>query len=387
MKNILENIYPNVIDCQGILGGIFASLLMGMRDDVPDGTAPCYNDHRRDGKRPGELCTMCGNCGGKTLKGNMWFDLANEYAFVCGDVLLQFDMSKGVNRPWKDKPEMLAPYGDLIAHMFGYAGYTYRTYEPNAGKSDVFTAIAASIDAGIPVILRYEPAYMYLLITGYDDANMALYGHDGTGSCGFMQPAPDSHEGALFCASNWYESMGAAYIPGGKCAPSVTFEDVIARNRAIMRPFFEEGYYDRAVDYITDDANFKDEGGNLAVQAALINSFVDFPIGGRSAVSWYLFKRLADGCSEYREQFDRMSGACCDLHEISWVAWRGAGMFEENAPEIVKRLADPIYRKMLAGVVRLIGYKDRHIYEALCDMEKRHMHRYLSEQDTSSWEA
>lgn len=379
MKKIIENMIPNVIDCQGILGAIFASLIAS-QTNLPEGMAKCYNDFRKTGNK-GDLCTLCGNCPGHTLKEKIHTNFANEYAFVCGEVLTQFDMTER-NKHWKEKVDIVSLYGDPVDFLMGYSGYTYKSYNKTEEKEFIFNEIKKSINQGIPVIFRYEPIYMYVLITGYNDENMSLYGYDGTWDCSFMQPAPDSYENRLFCASNWYESMECMFILGERCEPSVTLDNVIARNVQIMKPAFEEKYYDKAVEYILNDDNFKDENNNLATQAQLISSFIDYSIGGRSAVSWYMFLCLGYGadylyyppdseCDEkYKKAFDRIAGCCCDLHEISWVAWRGVGTHEEKGNEIIRRLADPFYRKMLAGLIRLIGMKDKQIYETLCELSK-----------------
>lgn len=74
--------------------------------------------------------------------------------------------------------------------------------------------------------------------------------------------------------------------------------------------------------------------------------------------------------------FDWVASCCCDIHNICWVAWRGIGLFEPQPERFHTKLAGPLYRKMLAGVVEQVGIKDRQIYESLS--------RYAKKVDTAS---
>jgi len=268
----------------------------------------------------------------------------------------------------RDELQVLARDGDYLDFMFGYAGYQYQTLEAAAGKPMVFEAIRESIDRGAPVLLQYKADQLWLVVTGSDDT-MGLFGYDGGAYADYYQkmtPAPHRYEGKLFHAVDWHEATERAVIVGAKRAPHVTIDDVIARNAALMKPIFDDDYYGRAAEFILEDDNYRDEGDNLRTQAELIDGFIGGPIGGRSIVSWFLFdwlERNPEG--RQRELFARLAGCCCDIHEICWVAWRGVGRFERTPERYHAKLADPLYRKMLAGVVRLVGLKDGHVYDGL----------------------
>lgn len=372
MSKLIEDVVAYPLDCEVRLGSVLASLLTSQERGLGDGMAVCDSPHRRSGA-PGERCTRCGNCRGWTVRDRHYQRLANEYAFVSGQALLQFDMS-GKEPESRDELQMLSRCGDYLDFMLGYAGYQYHTVEATAGKAAVFGEIRESVDRGMPVLLQYKADQLWLLVTGYDEA-MALYGYDGGGYADYyvkMTPAPDGYDGKLFRTGNWYEATARAAIVGGKCTPTVSLDDVIARNASVMEPIFDGDYYGRAAEYILDDRNYRDEGDNLRTQAKLIDDFIGVPIGGRSIVSWFLFDELHRGCdARYREMFERVAGCCCDIHEVCWVAWRGVGCYEPEPERYHSKLADPFYRKMLAGVVQLVGYKDRHVYECLNGYAKR----------------
>ena len=372
MRKLIENVIAYPIDCEVRLGSVAAALLTSQNRDIPDGMAVCDNPDRRSGA-VGEPCTRCGNCRGWTIRERHYQRLANEYAFVSGQALLQFDMS-GKEPESRDELQMLARCGDYLDFVFGYAGYQYRPVEAAAGKAAVFGAIRDSIDDGMPVLLQYRADQLWLLVTGYDDTT-ALYGYDGGAYADYYQmmtPAPDRYEGKLFHAANWHDAMTRAVIVGGRCTASVSMDDVVVRNASLMKPIFDNDYYGRAADYIQDGGNYRDEGDNLRTQANLIDDFIGVPIGGRSIAGWFLLDQLERNCeAKYRDPFARIAGCCCDIHEISWVAWRGVGRYEQEPERFHAKLTDPLYRKMLAGVVKLVGYKDRHVYEGLCDSANR----------------
>jgi hypothetical protein len=352
------------MDCEVRLGSVFASLLVSLKTDIPQGMAICNNEYRKNGA-VGESCTRCGNCRGWTIAEREYGSLANEYAFVSGQALVQFDIND-TNSLSKKETLPLESCGDYLDLMFGYAGYSYNTISSTEDKSSIFTAMKESIDQGKPVLLECQIDNVWVIVTGYDD-NMDIYGLDGLQWYDRMKPAPDDYEGNLFHSSNWYEAMKRVVIVGDKVTPTTTLRDVTAKNALIMKQTFDADYYNKASDYILDDTNFMDDIDNLRKQAKLINGFIGVPIGCRSIVSWFAFDMLEKDCEDsLRKMLDRVASCCCDIHEICWVlrhAVEGEG---------VNRLADPLYRKMIADVVKLVGYKDFHVYESLRDYAKSH---------------
>lgn len=385
MRVLIENVVPYPIDCEMRFGSIMAALLTSQDKNLPDGMQTCTSPHRKTGA-VGEPCTRCGNCRGWSNAERYYLRLSNTYDFISGDALLQFDMS-GTDPAMRDVrqmvsrgsgadylfgsseyQQMLSRGGDCLNYLFGYAGYQYHTIDASAGKETVFMAICDSIDHNIPVLLQYQADHLWLLVTGYDET-MALYGYDGGSSAEFYQkmtPAPDSYDDKLFHATNWYEAMQRAVIMGEKSDPWISLDDVITRNAAVMQPIFDDDYYGRAARYIRDDGNFRDEETNLRTQAKLIGEFIGVPISARSIVSWFMFDHLNNNCEDkHRQLFNWVAGCCCDIHNICWVAWRGVGLFEPQSERFHAKLADSLYRKMLAEVVELVGIKDRQIYESL----------------------
>ena len=369
MKKLIETAVAYPLDCEVRLGSVMASLLTSQARDRSDEPATGRNQF---GGHVGKPCTRCGKCRGWTIRERCYPGLTNEYAFVSGQALLQFDMS-GTDPESRDELRMLTREGDYLDFMLGYAGYAYRTVEAAAGKEAVFAAVRDSIDRGMPVLLQYTADQLWLLVTGYDDAR-ALYGYDGGSYADYYQrmtPAPDRYEGKLFQATNWHEAMARAVIVGQQCPPRVSLDDAIARNAALMKRIFDNDYYGRAATYILDDDNYRDEGDNLRRQAKLIDDFIGVPINGRSIVSWFPIDQLDNnGRDKCRKVLECVRDTCCDIHEICWVAWRGIGRYEPQPERFHAKLTDPLYRKMLAGVVLLVGMKDRHVYEALRNYAK-----------------
>jgi hypothetical protein len=196
---------------------------------------------------------------------------------------------------------------------------------------------------------------------------MALCGYDGLHWYARMRPAPDRYDSALFHSTKRFDARNRVVLIGERVAPTKTIDDVIARNALVMKRTLESDYYRAACDYIRDDSNFADDAEHLGRQAKLIHSFVGVPAGCRSIVSWYAFVRLetdARRSGKLRAMRERVASCSCDIHEMCWVVWHALD------GEGVARLADPPNRKMMADVVALIGYKDRHICESLTEYTK-----------------
>jgi len=368
---ILEGVIPYPLDCEVRLGSVFASLLTFLKKDIPDEMLPCDNPGRTTGK-PGDPCTNCGKCReekhGKcrmenSRKRRVYADLANEYAFVSGQSLLQFDMPTGV---FLSKIGMPLPdvFDDTVDFMLRYAGYNFSGADM-ADKARCHRQISASIDRGVPVLMQYKKNSLWLLVTGYGD-NMELYGYDGARMAPHekMEPPPDSYQNDLFRASNWHENAKRVVILGEKCAPAAALADAVARNERNMRPIFEQNYYQTAADYIRDGNNFK-KGMNLRRQAMRISGFIGVPINGRSITAWFSETLADSGEARTRECFGALAHLCSEMHDICWVAWHAVGTYKRRPGRYFRLLADPVYRDMLAAVVEQVGKKDREIYECL----------------------
>jgi len=361
---ILEGIIPYPLDCEVRLGSVFASLLTYLQKDIPDEMLPCDSPDRKTGAL-GDPCTDCGKCRmGHSKKRQIFGDFANEYAFVSGQPLLQFDLTVGVILSWNGMP-LPDEFSDTVDFMLQYAGYQYSDADM-ADKARAHRQISASIDRGVPVLMQYKKNSLWLLVTGYGD-NMELYGYDG--GCRWnhyekMDPPPDRYEGKLFCASNWHENAKRVVILGEKCEPAVTLEDAVRRNERIMRPIFEQNYYQTGADYIREGGHFK-KGANLRRQAKRISGFIGVPINGRSVTSWFAATLMDSSDPKVKECFSGLASLCSQMHDLCWVAWHAVGTYKKRPGRYVRLLADPVYRDMLAAVVEQVGRKDREIYGCL----------------------
>ena len=117
---------------------------------------------------------------------------------------------------------------DNIKFLFGFAGYKYSTVNiPSSIKS----AIIASIEGGIPVIVRLKDNNVpFAVVTGYDGD--ALICPDFRAA----QKAPDP--------AVTYKGIAEAYIPGDKCIPVYTLADGLRRIERIMEYCLAERLWD-----------------------------------------------------------------------------------------------------------------------------------------------
>lgn len=362
MKKILENVVTFPLYCEVHMGSIFATLLTCIEKDIPVGMAAC------------EPCINCGgNCTGWTAREKAWHKIANEYGFVSGQSLLLFDMTKKdiIIGDEFNNSNIIEDSEETVNFLLNYAGYNFITLGTKKEKVFIFEEIRKSIDKGVPILMRCKVKDLWLVVIGYDD-NMSLYGCGGesyTSEHDVAELKLEKYEDKTFHISNWYESFSSMIIIGDKCKPTATLDDAVSRNKKIMKNILDSQYYNKAIDYILSDENYKDEKDNLSVQAQLIMDFIGVPITGRSITGWFMSQTYK--LPNYDEKIKRDCGLtpcfCGEMHEICWAIWRGVGAFEGNRAEFIKRLTDPLYRKILADVIGLARDKDKLIYGDICD--------------------
>jgi len=175
------------------------------------------NDKYGCAKKQGKPCGNCGNCR-RTLRGQQE-QLLFLFDTMCGRSALRcrFD---GEPTEWQKRIGETEEDGcgtdETIAFLFGFAGYEYRKT-----ASDFKTAIAASIDAGKPVIAKAKAgAGRFRVITGYDGNKLLEPDYKGA------QKAPKKPVK--------YDELAALYVIGDKIEPRYLVEDGLKRIIQVM---------------------------------------------------------------------------------------------------------------------------------------------------------
>ena len=189
------------------------------------------NDNYECAKKQGKPCGNCGNC--RRTLGGQQEQLFFLFDTMCGRSALRLRYD-GALTEWQKRigetEDDSCGTDFTVEFLFGFAGYEYsKLCDPGAFKS----AIAASIDAGKPVIAKVRTgAGRFRVITGYDGNK--LLEPDYKGAQKLHKKAPK------------YEDITALYVIGKKIAPRYLVEDGLRRAIQVMEynagEKFWEGY-------------------------------------------------------------------------------------------------------------------------------------------------
>jgi len=304
--------------------------------------------------RKASPCMECGNCGGGNLKkhhaalyhdyqtvsgvsfGWAWPEDSSEYHTIPG---------AGPNWRWPD---------EFVGFLMDFTGLAWRRLEKGEGKEEVAQAIAASVDAGFPVLLKLGSGPDWHVVTGYDGE--ILYGLDSHAhydSSVRPQVRPDRYtEGGLFVLSEWYGAFEGAILIEGRRKPSATLSDVLRRVIAVLEhpahARLETELYRRIERINADNAN---------ETAHWLNEIAGFPIEAR----YHAAEAFTSGKSETygllrmtgrddvrsalgRIFFSYIADNRDETHGALWKVWAQLGVGPEtgyavpqNAGELVMR--------------------------------------------------
>jgi len=122
-----------------------------------------------------------------------------------------------------------------VDFLFGYTGYEYRK------ATDNFKAeIAASIDAGRPVIAKFKP-HDYRVVIGYDEQSLAI-------------PYTAEYSPALKRKRSYcYDDIDTIFVFGEKAARRYTLLDGLKNIRRVMEYNLNEGLWDEYLSKLGKD--------------------------------------------------------------------------------------------------------------------------------------
>jgi len=241
MKNELQFKVPFTGFCSTTFISCFTAVYMFLENLAVESGYDCK---RKDGLQ----CDDCGNC----QKQDRYFFVFDT---MCGHSSLRcrFD-----GEP-TEMERLICEAGfydggtdDNIDFLFGYAGYEYRKLVTPA---EFESAIAASVNAGKPVIAKVKTGEdRFRVIIGYDDG--ALIGPDYDNA----QRKPE--------APLTYGEIDAIYVFGGKTEPRFGVLDGLERIRRIKEYNIKEnlwgGYTEKMGLYTADSLRNADENEKKA---------------------------------------------------------------------------------------------------------------------------
>ena len=171
---------------------------------------------------------------------------------------------------------------DNIDFLFGFAGYAYSKV-----TAELQAAVAASIDAGRPVIAKTKRVKpddnRFRVITGYDGGKLLCPDYNNA-----QKPPKKAPK---------YEELEALYVVGKKITPRYTLRDGLQRIEKVMERNLRESLWDEYA------AQFKYWGGGLEAQP---DEEVKRRFGRAEETMWHTFN-----CHNFAEAFRH-----CALEEM-----------------------------------------------------------------------
>jgi len=387
MKRIIDNVvsFPNGCETYHF-AACYASALMRAENMINEKDYYVYCDRQKGD------CISCGACGSSKPQ-KKHENVYNLYATVCGATLFQMDLSskEHMSKSWDTTVNnMSEEFDDYIKFTMDFAGYNYEALERIKGKeidfsdietskeyaewvkndkAKIFTKIKTSVGKNKPVLFQLnEMVGHWMIIIGYDDDNMTLYGYDG--SFGYWGKNPINsceYEDKYFFTNNWYEYLNKIVIFGDRKEPSLDMKAVYSRASKIMQEMQEKKYFQNSHAFMMDDSNFVGKSlDELITIKKNISQWIGLPIDMRSVLCWHINVKQSDPWYYYLKAIDSY---CCGTHDILWIAWRAIGEYMDGEEKYWARgLENKIVRRAIADVIEIVAKNDVLILERLKDI-------------------
>lgn len=301
----------------------------------------------------GSNCVECGGCKKTNLQRNHLLLYHNCQSF------------SGVSFGWT-WPELDSPYHTLpdagagwrwpdefVEFIMGHAGLTWRRFSKGAGKDEVYPAIAASIDAGIPVLLKLGVGQDWHVVTGCQGG--ALYAL--------------TYKKKERLLRTWYDAFEYAIIVTGRREPTVTLADILRRVISVLEhPAHArlEADLNRRIDEITKE--------NAQETAKWLNEIVSFPIEARWHAADSSLQRLSDDSAVADKLFLMIRQYVFDkehdaTHGTCWKIWAQLGVSPESHYRVTRKsgklVMRPETRAELKRLFSIVFHNDREVLAVL----------------------
>jgi len=294
----------------------------------------------------GSFCIQCGNCKTSALQKHQ-AQLYHDYETLTG-----------VSFGWA-WPE--AEPDELVDFIMKHAGLTWRRLEKGMGGENVYQAVAASIDAGLPVLLKLGAGRDWHVATGRQNGALYVLGYGKKGRT----------------LRNWYRSYEDAIIITGRCEPTITLADVLRRIIAVLEQpvhaALEAEIY-RRIDEITTE--------NAQTTAVWLNEKASFSVEARyhAAEAFTSGETAVNGLLRMtgnkvvkdllgRIFFSYIADNHDETHGVLWQVWELLGVGPKTGYAVPKnaneRMMLPETRAELKRLFALVFKNDRDVLAVL----------------------
>ncbi len=182
----------------------------------------------------GSDCVQCGNCTTTAMQKHR-AQLYHDYQSFTG-------VSAGWAWPEETSEYQTLPVwypgwrwlDEYFGFIFGFAGLSWRRLSGGTARDDIFTAVKASVDAGLPVLMKLGDGPDWHVAAGYDECG-TLYGLDAHKHFDHtMRPtrevvaAQGYTDDGRFILTDWHAHFRDAVIIAGRAEKTVTYADILA---------------------------------------------------------------------------------------------------------------------------------------------------------------
>jgi len=309
-------------------------------------------------------CVQCGNCKSNTLQKHH-VQLYHDYQSFTG-VGLGWCWPEDATVPYQTFPDGGAGWDwpdSFFDYIMGVAGLTWKRLDKASGKDEIFKALAASVDAGIPALMKLGQGADWHVVTGYDDAGM-LYGLDAHKYGEKPVVTPERYiDNKLFELSNWVEPFVTAIVITGKCEPTLKLPDILTCMITILehpQHAILEAEITRRIDAIGPD--------NALETAKWLNQIVGFPIEARWHVADSSLQRMTDNETAKERLFHVIEHYVFDndldaTHGTCWKIWAQLGVGTDTGyattPKSAELVQQPQAQAELKRLFAIVFENDR----------------------------
>ncbi|MCL2707610.1 MAG: hypothetical protein FWF03_00690 [Defluviitaleaceae bacterium] len=340
MANQMQGVVPYPFDAQSspFFCALASALIpaLGLTDETP---FFCVQKNTR--------CLNCGNCGSKTTLQKHHLQLYHNYQTFTG-------VGLGWDQPENDSKYQVVPgwekgwsYPDaFLGFIFGFAGLSWKRVTKGAGEREAAAAIAASVDAGLPVLLRFGQNWR--VATGYDGAEIIGLGYGATEAAAIP---------------NWFGGFDDAVIITGRARQSVSYADVLYRMiESLAHPAHARLEADlmKRLDEVAE--------GNVQATAEWLLEKVGFPIEARWHAADSEIYVLCESEAAKEKIFGMIRQYVFDsdhdaTHGTCWKIWAKLGVGPKTnyrlPPNAAELLLKPETRSELKRLFTIVFENDR----------------------------
>lgn len=355
--NQIPNIipFPDGAESSPFFGALASVLIpaLGFTEDMP-----YFCDPKQS------YCIDCGGCNRTTLqkhRNRLYHDYQSftgvSLGWVWPEEDSEYQTMPGWYKGWRWPDE-------FFDYIFGYAGLTWKRLIKGTAKDDVLAAVRASVDAGIPILMKLGSGPDWHIVTGYDDGG-TLYGLDShkhfdhtmrpTRAIVAVQGYTDD---GLFILPDWFTHFQDAVIITGRAEKTVTYSDILARMiQTLEHPAHSRLENDliARLDEVTPE--------NSRETAQWLLSIVGFPIEGRFHAADSNLHNFCDNKDAREKVFSMIRQYVFDseldaTHGTCWKIWAQLGVGTEtgyalppNAGELLLKKETQTELKRLFAIV------------------------------------